>query len=113
MNAGDGVPFTSTIDLLGTSGIAHYEFSAISATEESSNGSSSAVNSWHTFSAKGNIFGKIEGDDPYARQVAYFFDQATTGGKYDLSPTHDAISALQVSLAAKVSLKESRAVALS
>ena len=40
MDVTEGVPFTSTIDLLGTKGMAHYEFSAVSATEESSAGNS-------------------------------------------------------------------------
>ena len=48
---------------------------------------------------------QIATDDPYGRQVKYFFDQASSGGKYDLSPTPAAITALQVSLAAKASLK--------
>ena len=112
MNAAPGVPFTSTIDLLGTDGIAHYEFSAISATEESSSGNSAGVNSWHVFSAGGNTVEQIPSDDPYGRQVAYFFDQAKRGGKYDLISTHDAISALKVSLAAKQSLKEGRPVSI-
>jgi len=113
MNAGEGVPFTSTIDLLGTKGIAHYEFSAISATEESTAGNNVAVNSWHIFSSMGNTFGQIESDDPYGHQVQYFFEQASSGGKYVLSPTDTAISALQVCLAAKTSLKESGPVAIS
>ena len=113
MNAAEGVPFTSTIDLLGTSGIAHYEFSAISATEESSSGNNAGVNSWHVFSSKGNTVEQIASDDPYGRQVKYFFDQASSGGKYDLSPTPSAIAALQVCLAAKASLKEGRPVAIS
>ena len=112
MNAAPGVPFTSTIDLLGTDGIAHYEFSAISATEESSSGNSAGVNSWHVFSAGGNTVEQIPSDDPYGRQVAYFFEQAQRGGKYDLISTHDAISALKVSLAAKQSLKEGRPVSI-
>jgi len=112
MNAAPGVPFTSTIDLLGTDGIAHYEFSAISATEESSSGNSAGVNSWHVFSAGGNTVEQIPSDDPYGRQVAYFFDQAQRGGKYDLISTHDAISALKVSLAAKQSLKEGGPVSI-
>ena len=113
MNAAEGVPFTSTIDLLGTAGIAHYEFSAISATEESSSGNNAGVNSWHVFSSKGNTVEQIASDDPYGRQVKYFFDQASSGGKYELSPTPSAIAALQVCLAAKASLKEGRPVAIS
>ena len=112
MNAAPGVPFTSTIDLLGTSGIAHYEFSAISATEESSAGNSAGVNSWHVFSSKGNTVNQIPTDDPYGRQIKYFYDQAKAGGKYDLTPTPSAIAALQVSLAAKASLKEGRPVSI-
>jgi predicted dehydrogenase len=112
MNAAEGVPFTSTIDLLGTAGIAHYEFSAISATEESSSGNNAGVNSWHVFSAKGNTIEQIATDDPYGRQVKYFFDQASSSGKYELSPTPAAITALQVCLAAKASLKEGRPVSI-
>ena len=110
MDAAAGVPFTSTIDLLGTSGIGHYEFSAISATEESSSSSNAGVNSWHVFSSKGNTVEQIATDDPYGRQIKYFYDQAKTGGKYELSPIPSAIAALQVCLAAKASLKEGRPV---
>jgi predicted dehydrogenase len=81
MNASSGVPFTSTIDLLGTSGMAHYEFSAVSATEESSAGNNAGVNSWHVFSSKGNTVNQIATDDPYGRQIKYFYDQASKGGK--------------------------------
>ena len=112
MNAAPGVPFTSTIDLLGTSGIAHYEFSAVSATEESSSGNSAGVNSWHVFSSKGITVNQIQTDDPYGRQIKYFFEQAKNGGKYDLTPTDTAVTALAVSLAAKTSLKEGRPVKL-
>lgn len=110
MDAAAGVPFTSTIDLLGTSGIAHYEFSAISATEESSSSNNAGVNSWHVFSSKGNTVEQIATDDPYGRQIQYFYDQANACGKYDLSPTSAAVSALQVCLAAKASLKEDRPI---
>jgi len=113
MNAAPGVPFTSTIDLLGTKGIGHYEFSAISATEESSAGNSAGVNRWHLFSSTGNTVGQIASDDPYGRQIAYFLEQARSGGKYELISTTAAISALQVSLAAKQSLKENRPVPIS
>lgn len=112
MNAAPGVPFTSTIDLLGTDGMAHYEFSAVSATEQSAGGKRAGVNSWHIFSAGGNIVEEITGDDPYGRQIAYFFEQAKNGGNYALISTHDAISALKVSLAAKRSLKEGRPVSI-
>ena len=112
MNASQGVPFTSTIDLLGVSGIGHYEFSAISATNESSSEHNAGVNSWHVFSSEGNASGEITSDDPYGRQIKYFFEQANSGGKYELSPTASAITALQVSLAAKTSLKEGRPVVL-
>ena len=62
------------------------------------------------FSAKGNTVEQIATDDPYGRQVKYFFDQASSGGKYELSPTPSAIAALQVCLAAKASLIEGRPV---
>jgi predicted dehydrogenase len=110
MNNSAGVPFTSTIDLLGTNGMAHYEFSAVSATEESSENSSAGVNSLHIFSAKGNNFEQIAFDDPYGRQIAYFYNQASAGKSYDLSLTPTAIAALQVSLAALQSVKEGRPV---
>ena len=112
MNASSGVPFTSTIDLLGTQGMAHYEFSAVSATQESSAGNNAGVNSWHVFSSKGNTVNQIATDDPYGRQIKYFYDQASTGGKYDQTPTPSAIWALKVSLAAKQSLKEGRPISI-
>jgi predicted dehydrogenase len=113
MNNSAGVPFTSTIDLLATDGMAHYEFSAVSATEESSENSGAGVNSLHIFSAKGNNFEQIASDDPYGRQIAYFYDQASAGKSYDLSLTPTAIAALRVSLAAKKSVNEGRLVLIS
>ena len=112
MDAATGVPFTSTIDLLGTSGIAHYEFSAISATEESASSSTAGVNSWHVFSSEGITVEEIATDDPYGRQIKYFYDQASISNTYDLSPTSAAVSALQVCLAAKASLKEGNPVSI-
>lgn len=105
-----GIPFTSTIDLLGTDGIGHYEFSAVSATEESSENGSAGVNSLHIFSAKGNNFERIASDDPYGRQISYFYNQASTEKSYDLSLISAAIVALQVSLAARQSIHEGRPI---
>lgn len=113
MNTGEGVPFTSTIDLLGTKGMAHYEFSAVSATEESSHGNDAGVNSLYIFSSLGNTQQKVTSDDPYGRQVQYFFEQASRGSTFDVSPTSSAIAALQVALAAKASLLEGRSISIS
>lgn len=113
MNTGEGVPFTSTIDLLGTKGMAHYEFSAVSATEESSHGNDAGVNSWHIFSSLGNTQQRVASDDPYGRQVQYFFEQASRGSTFDVSPTSSAIAALQVALAARASLLEGRSISIS
>jgi predicted dehydrogenase len=113
MNNSAGVPFTSTIDLLGTAGLGHYEFSAATATQESKSSTSANVNSIHVFSTKGNTFEQIDSDDPYGRQIAYFWQQAVAGLPYDASPTTASITALQVALAAKQSIKESRLVSLS
>ena len=112
MNAAEGVPFTSTIDLLGTKGIAHYEYSAISATEELSSKNNSITNSFYVFSSKGNTIDQIASDDPYGRQIEYFLKQASSGAAYDLAPVPTAITALQVSLAAKESLKVNRSVTI-
>ncbi|HUX65684.1 MAG TPA: Gfo/Idh/MocA family oxidoreductase [archaeon] len=113
MNNSVDVPFTSTIDLLGTKGLGHYEFSAVSATEESKDSISTSVNGVHVFSTGTNTFDQIDSDDPYGRQIAYFWQQATAGLPYDVSPTSAAITALQVALTAKQSLKEARVVSLS
>ena len=113
MNNSAGVPFTSTIDVLGTSGLGHYEFSAVSATETSADEPDSSVNKWHVFSAAGNRTGAISDDDPYGRQISYFWNQASSGLPFDVAPLHAAIAALAVSLAAKQSLSEGRPVAVS
>jgi len=113
MNNSAGVPFTSTIDLLGTAGLGHYEFSAVSATEESKSSTGANINSIQVFSTAGNTIEQIGSDDPYGRQITYFWRQAVAGLPYDLSPTADAITALQLSLAAKQSMKEARPVSLS
>jgi predicted dehydrogenase len=113
MNNSTGLPFTSTIDLLGTEGLGHYEFSAATATEESKNSTDASVNSIHVFSTKGNTVEQIDSDDPYGRQVAYFWQRAVAGLPYVTSPTTASITALQVALAAKQSIKEARLVSLS
>ena len=112
MNNSAGVPFTSTIDVLGAAALGHYEFSAVSATKESAESSGANVNSWHVFSAAGNTVQEIRADDPYGRQIAYFWKQASSGKAFEVAPVEAAIVSLEVALAAKRSLREGLPMAI-
>jgi predicted dehydrogenase len=74
-----GTPFTTSIELLGTRGLADYHFSDASPTQ-------------------------IADENPYARQAEYFLHCVDSGRPPDLCPVDAAVSALQVALAARASL---------
>ena len=74
-----GTPFTSSVELLGTGGLADYRFSDTSPTD-------------------------IAVDDPYTLQAEYFLGCVNAGTPPALCPVDAAIAALSVSLAARSAL---------
>jgi predicted dehydrogenase len=74
-----GTPFTTSIELIGTGGLADYHFSEASPTQ-------------------------IAGENPYAGQAEYFLHCVDSGTPPTLCPVDGAVSALQVALAARTSL---------
>ena len=112
-NMPQGVPFTSSIELLGSKGIAEHQLSAGSPTEQSGGEEPlSSVNSYRLAAAGSTKSVIIDNDEPYTRQVEYFLRCVKEGQQPELSTTASAIQALEVSLAAKQSLKTGNRVAL-
>jgi predicted dehydrogenase len=100
-----GVPFTSTLELIGTRGVASYRLAAISATEaQGADVAPSDVNTYRLANADGSIARAVTDNQPYTRQIEYFLSCIATNSEPIFSPTDAAISALEVSLAARESL---------
>jgi predicted dehydrogenase len=100
-----GVPFTSSIGLVGSEGIADYEFSAGSPTEQVGTGEAlPGVNTYRLRAVNDAASVVIEGDAPYTRQAEYFLQCVDQGAQPELSTVASAIRALEVSLAAKESI---------
>jgi predicted dehydrogenase len=74
-----GTPFTSSLELVGTGGLAQYHFSEVSPTV-------------------------LAGEDPYLLQAEYFLNCVRSGEPPRLCPPEAAIAALRVALAARASL---------
>lgn len=83
-----GVPFTSSIELLGTRGGAEYRLAG-------------AKSSYRISAADAPATRAIAADAPYTRQIEYFLDCIRTGSQPDFCPTASAVQALAVSLAAR------------
>jgi predicted dehydrogenase len=79
-----GTPFTTSIELIGTGGLADYHFSDAS------------------FSA--TSLTQIADENPYARQAEYFLHCVDAGTSPALCPVDAAVWALRVALAARASL---------
>jgi len=100
-----GVPFASSIGVLGTAGVADYDFSAATPTAEES-----GVNFYSRSGASGFHSVEIDNDDPYTAQVEYFLECVNNGSEPSLSATESAIRALEVSLAARQSIATGKRV---
>ncbi len=99
-----GAPFTAGISLVGEAGMADYELSAASPTEQDNATSYPDVNTYRLAAAEGGYSREIAGDDPYTRQAEYFLDRVRSGEQPTLSSIDSAIRALEVALAARKSL---------
>lgn len=105
-----GAPFTAGISLVGDSGMADYELSAGSPTEQGDATSYPGVNGYRLAATDGGYSEEIIGDDPYTRQAAYFLECVTSGRQPSLSTIGSAVRALEVALAARHSLHTGRRV---
>ncbi|MDP3208750.1 MAG: Gfo/Idh/MocA family oxidoreductase, partial [Rhodoglobus sp.] len=103
-----GVPFTSSIQALGTAGAADYDFAAAAPTA----GAAGGVNFYSRSGVSGPRTVEIENDDPYTAQVEYFLECVTSGSRPGLTTTESAIRALEVSLAARQSIATGKRVAI-
>ena len=116
-----GTPFTSSLELLGTRGVAGYQFSGrpagvpgvpagsgIGATGHEGKG----ISVYRLVTAAETSLTTVGGDDPYARQAEYFLHCVESGESPTLCPVDAAIAALSVSLAARESLATSTRIVI-
>lgn len=99
-----GAPFTAGISLVGDVGMADYELSAASPTEQDDAASYPGVNGYRFAAAEGGYAEEVSGDDPYTRQAEYFLECVKSGQQPSLSSIGSAVRALEVALAARESL---------
>lgn len=104
-NTPQGVPFTSSIELLGSKGFAEYQFSDCSPTEQSGSGNPLSGANTYRLAAAHSTVSAIVDDEPYTRQAEYFLRSVKEVQQPESCTTASAIQALEVSLAAKQSLK--------
>lgn len=103
-----GLPFTSSLAVIGTKGMADYRLTAGSPTDPDASG----VNSFRLTTVSGSNEVGVADNAPYAREAEYFLDCVTSGREPTLSPTDSAIRALEVSLGARESLQQRTRVEL-
>ena len=99
-----GAPFIAGISLIGEAGIADYELSAASPTDQGE-GAYPGLDGYRLAGADGGYSVDVTGDDPYARQAAYFLSCAESGTQASESSIGAAVRALEVALAARDSLR--------
>ena len=103
-----GIPFTSSLSLIGTAGMADYRLSAGSPTDPDASG----VNAFRLTTVDGSTEFAVEDNSPYTREIEYFLACIADGVEPSLSPTDSAIRALEVSLAVRESLRRRTRVRL-
>ncbi|MGV8876898.1 MAG: Gfo/Idh/MocA family protein [Rhodoglobus sp.] len=109
----EGLPFRSSLEILGTDGVARYDFAA--ETEKTNSTDSSVFDevSRYTLAAKEHDTTMyFDPHDPYARQFDYFFTCVETGAQPGLCTTPSAQRALEVALAAQQSCERQTPVSI-
>lgn len=109
-NLAPGAPFTAGISLVGDVGMADYELSAASPTEQGDAEAYPGVNGYRLAAAGAGYSEEITGDDPYTRQAEYFLACVREGQQPLLSGIGSAVRALEVALAARESLRTGQRV---
>ncbi len=99
-----GFSFASSIELLGSKGLADYRFSG--ALGEAASGN----DGYRIMTAAGAETRPVESGNPYAVQAQYFLDCVERGEDPVFCPTDSAVLALAVSLAARESFATGRQV---
>ncbi len=108
-----GVPFMSTLELLGTSGLASYRLTAGSPTNPAageSDGESADSSAFRLTAVDDVELQHVDDNQPYTREVEYFISCLANGTQPTLSSIDSAVVALAVSLAVRRSLAEGRRV---
>jgi predicted dehydrogenase len=106
-------PFSSTIRLLASQGVAEYAFSALAVEGEGNIGASTSARGLRVYPRDGETrVEPVESADPWAPELEYFVDCLERNRHPELGTGAQARSALAVSLAANRSLAERRPVAV-
>jgi predicted dehydrogenase len=108
MGMAPGVPFLSSIDVLGSKGSANHQF--IGAPDVTH--TTPASESIRLITAEGAADQPVDAANPYARQIEHFLECVANGTPSTVAPTLSAVAALTVSLAARRSLASDRTVAI-
>ncbi len=103
-----GFTFASTLDLVGSEGLASHGFAGRLDSEELS----SAPDTVRVQTAAGVTEKLIGAHNPYRNQAEYFLECVRSASAPDFCPVDDAVLALAVALAARESLETGHAVAL-
>ncbi len=98
------VSFSTSLEVVGSAGVAEYRFRAADAAT-----GRAAVSEFAVASDSGARSLTVTDDAPYTRQAEYFLGCVRAGINPDYCPTESAILALEVSLAARASLKQNGA----
>jgi predicted dehydrogenase len=104
-NLPNGVPFTTSIELVGTAGLAEYQFSAGVPAGHAESGEQCGVSTYRLATAEASESVGVVDNDPYTRQAEYFLECVRNQTQPTLCPTESAIAALEVALAARASLQ--------
>ncbi|TXN29226.1 Gfo/Idh/MocA family protein [Lacisediminihabitans profunda] len=100
-----GFSFASSLDVVGSAGLADHRFSGVLHPVASDASAPDAVqDSVRVQTAAGTSERAIPSHNPYRSQAEYFLECVRTGAAPDFCPVDDAILALAVALAAKRSL---------
>ncbi|MET4782741.1 Gfo/Idh/MocA family oxidoreductase [Glaciihabitans sp. UYNi722] len=106
MGMAPGFSFSSSLELLGSRGIADHRYAG------ALDASQAAGDSYRLITPDGVETRSVGASNPYARQAEYFLECVRRGAEPEVSPTHSAIAALAVSLAARDSLNSGKSVSV-
>jgi predicted dehydrogenase len=107
----NGVPFRSSLEVVGTDGFAQYDYAAETPQQPGAGPPRlSRVSRYSLSTADYDSTVDLDVDEPYARQLEYFLDCVERGAKPGRCPTPSALSALEVALAAQESLRSGSSI---
>ena len=104
-------PFSSSIRVLGTDGVAEYDFTAAPVEREGNIGTSTSARGLRMYPAGGEMrLEEVESADPWAPEIEYFVACLEQNRFPEVGTGEQARQALAVSLAANESLRDGRVV---